>query len=75
MSKKKEPIAVVTIKDGVINESKLFYDVHDAEECFTLKALDFGASKDDMSDLLDNGYYEGTNSTVCITWPEVCIRK
>ena len=75
MSKKKEPILVLTFKDESVNEAKLFYEVHDAEECFTLKALDLGARKGDMSNHLDNGYYNNAPGIVYILWPEVCIRK
>jgi hypothetical protein len=72
MSKKKEPILVVTIKDGVVDEAKLFTDVKRAEECFTLAALDLGARKDNMDTHLDDGYYQDLKSTtVCLTHPEV----
>jgi hypothetical protein len=71
MPKKKEPILVVMIKDGVVDEVKLFTDPKRAEECFILTALDLGARKDDMDDHLDDGYYEGANFSVCITWPTV----
>lgn len=75
MSKKKEPvkepILVVTIKDSVVDEAKLFTDVKRAEECFILKCLDNGASKDDLDTHLDDGYYQVDSFSVCITWPEV----
>ena len=75
MSKKKDPILVVVVSEGVVDEAKLFNNVLDAQECFTLAALDLGARKDDMETHLDDGYYEGKNSAVCLTHPEVCIRK
>lgn len=72
MSKKKKPIVVVIIRRGLIDESKLFTDVKRAEECFTLAALDLGASKDNMDTHLDDGYYQDLKySTVCLTHPEV----
>jgi hypothetical protein len=72
MSKKKEPILVVKIRDGVVDEAKLFSDVKRAEECFTLTCLDLGARKDDMDTLLDDGYYQDLKSTtVCLVHPEI----
>ena len=68
---KKEPVLVVKIRDGVVDEVKLFTDPKRAEECFTLTALDLGARKDDMDTHLDDGYYEIANASVCITWPTV----
>jgi hypothetical protein len=71
MPKKKDKVLVVTIKDGVVDEAKLFTDVKRAEECFTMACLDVGARKGDMECILDDGYYQGMNFTVCITHPEV----
>lgn len=71
MPKKKEPVLVVKIRDGVVDEVKLFTDPKRAEECFTLAALDIGARKDDMECILDDGYYQGMNFSVCLTHPEV----
>ena len=69
---KKEHILIVTIKDGVVNEAKLFTNVKQAEEAFIIKAMDLGARKDDLeSRHLDDGYYPGSNETVCIVHPEV----
>jgi hypothetical protein len=66
-----EPVLVVTIKNGVVDEAKLFTDNKKAEECFTLECLNRLAEKCDMEAHLDDGYYEGSNSSVCITHPEV----
>jgi hypothetical protein len=70
--KKKDPILVVLIRNGVVDEAKLFTDVKRAEECFTITCLDLGARKSDMDTHLDNGYYQDLKcSTVCLTHPEV----
>jgi hypothetical protein len=37
---KKEPILVITIQDGVVNEAKLFSNVKRAEKVFIKKALE-----------------------------------
>jgi hypothetical protein len=73
MPKKKEPILVVLIRDGVVDEAKLFTDVKRAEECFVITALDLGARKDDIDLIhLNNGYYQDLkSSTVCLTHPTV----
>jgi hypothetical protein len=72
MSKKKEPVLVVIIKNNVVDEAKLFSDVKKAEECFTLECLNIGAKKDDMDVILDEGYYQDFNCTaVCLTHPTV----
>jgi len=68
---KKEPILVVDIREGVVNEALLFTDVKRAEEAFTIKALDLGAKKDDMDGHLEDGYYLGANFSVCLTHPDV----
>jgi hypothetical protein len=68
---KKDYIAVIIIKDGVVDEAKLFTDNNKAEECFTLECLNRLADKEDIEDLLDDGYYEGNNFSVCITHPEI----
>ena len=68
---KKESILIVTIKDGVVNDAKLFSNVKRAEEAFTIKAMDLGARKDDIDSHLDDGYYQGSNETVCLVHPEV----
>lgn len=68
---KKDYIAVVTIKDGVVDEAKLFTDNKKAEKCFTLECLNRLAKKCDIETHLDEGYYEGGNFSVCITHPEV----
>jgi hypothetical protein len=68
---KKEPILIITIKDGVVNEAKLFTNLKRAEEAFIIKAMDLGARKDDIDSHLDDGYYPGSNETVCIVHPEV----
>jgi len=70
MSKRK-PILVVTIRDGVVDEAKLFTNVKRAEECYTIECLDRGAKKDDMDNHLDNGYYEGVSSSVCLVHPTI----
>jgi hypothetical protein len=71
-SKKKDPILVVLIRNGVVDEAKLFTDVKRAEECFTLVCLDLGARKDHMDKHLDDGYYQDLKcSTVCLTHPEI----
>lgn len=79
MSKRKtiEPILVITIQDGVVNEAKLFSSTNLAEKNFIKKALDFGAcendlvNRKDMDSHLDDGYYQGSNETVCLVHPEV----
>ena len=65
---KKEHILIVTIKEGVVNEAKFFTNI----KAFINKAVDLGARKDDLeSRHLDDGYYPGSNETVCIVHPEV----
>lgn len=68
---KKDYIAVVTIKNGVVDEAKLFTDNKKAEECFTLECLNKLAKECDMDVYLDDGYYDGANFSVCITHPEI----
>jgi len=66
----KESILVVTISADVVNDAKLFTDNLKAEEYFTLQCLDHGATKDDMETHLDDGYFIGSNWSVCIVHPE-----
>jgi len=42
-----------------------------AEKLFSEKAIENGASKNDMEDLLDNGYYTQDNYGVFLVWSEV----
>jgi len=35
------------------------------------KVLDFGACENDLDSHLDDGYYQGSNETVCLVHPEV----
>jgi hypothetical protein len=71
MPTKKKPVLVVKIKNGVIDEAKLFTDVKRAEECFILECLEAGARKADIDCILDEGYYLGMYFSVCLTHPEV----
>lgn len=63
------PILVVKIREGVVDEATLFDDPKDAEEKFTVDALDLGAKKDDMESHLDDGYYQIMNASVCLVHP------
>jgi len=74
---KKEQILIITIKDGVVNDAKLFSNTNLAEKVFIKKALELGArendlvNRKDMDSHLDDGYYQGSNETVCLVHPEV----
>ena len=59
---KKEQILIITIKDGVVNEAKLFSNVKKAEEAFIIKAVDLGAKPRDLDSHLDDGYYQMTTA-------------
>lgn len=69
--KKSDPILVVTIKENVVDEARLFTNVKRAQEAFTIAAMDLGARKDFMDALLDDGYYQAGDLSVCLTHPEV----
>jgi hypothetical protein len=70
---KKVLINVIKIKDGVVEECSLHTNVKDAEEEFTLGALDLGAKKEDMDDHLSDGYClsRHLNKSVCLVWPKL----
>ena len=68
---KKEQILVITIKNGVVNEAKLFSSINLAEKVFTKKALELGACENDLDSYLDDGYYQDSNETLCLIHPEI----
>lgn len=74
-AKESQPVLVITVRDGVVNEAKLFDNVHRAEECFTLECLDKGASKDDIEAHIEDGYYQGMNFAVCLVHPEILTEE
>jgi hypothetical protein len=76
-------INVVKIKDGVVDdiesfgvfEEQLVDDVVEvAEKDFLNKAKELGANTEDEDveeELLDDGYYEIANASVCISWSDI----
>ena len=71
----KNPIAIVKLREGVVEEANLFSNAQDAEEKFTLEALDLGAKKDDIESHIEDGYYEGKYLTVCLVTLDVSQRE
>jgi len=68
---------VVKIKNGVIDEIVISTtDVKEAEKEFLKCARELGADEENMDDdfLLDEGYYEIANASVCISWSYVDIK-
>lgn len=75
-------INVVKIKEGVVDEiisfgvidEQLVNDVvEEAESAFikAAKELGFIGDEDDETDLLDDGYFEISNASVCISWSDI----
>jgi len=73
-------INVVVIKEGVIDnidsfgvfEEQLVEDVvKPAEELFKDKCREWGAQEDDLDDYIEDGFYEGGNFSICISWSEI----
>ena len=73
-------INVVVIKGGVVDnidsfgvfEEQLVDDVvKPAEELFIQKAKDNGYLGDDDEALLDDGYFEFYDGSVCISWSDI----
>jgi hypothetical protein len=70
-------INVVVIRANVIAENKLFTDkkaVANAERCFkqyVTSIIGAPVIKEIMDFALDEGYYEGPETCVCISEPEV----
>ena len=75
MAKKKDYICVIKIKEGVVDECSLHTNVKDAEEEFTLAALDIGANKKFMNTHLDDGYCISNDRSVCLVHPTLKIRS
>jgi len=67
----KNPIVVVKIREGVVDEAILCNDAKRAEEGFILGALELGARKEDMETHLDDGYYQIENASICLVHPTV----
>ena len=73
-------INVIEIKDGVVEsiesyavvEEQLLSDVvEQAEADFTGKALELGAEYVEIDNIIDEGYYQIMNVSVCITWSDI----
>lgn len=64
-------INVIKIKDGVVDECSLHTNIKNAEEEFTLTAINMGADEHFMSDYLDDGYFQSLNKCVCFVWPDL----
>lgn len=75
-------INVVRIKEGVVDsiesfgvfEEQLVNDVREAAEKEFLrqaKELGFNGDEEDEEELLDNGYFEIMNASVCLIWSDI----
>lgn len=70
-----QTVLVITVRDDVVDEAKLFDDVDKAEEVFTQECLEKGAFRDDMKVYIEDGYYLGMNFAVCLVHPEILTEE
>lgn len=70
-------ISVVTIQDQVIQENLLFKDVKKAEKHFLDRIKDLAKldgiklTKEDLNNILSDGYFELKDGSICISTPEI----
>lgn len=70
----KEQIVVLEIEQNIVKGISLYLDVDSAESAMIQKCKNLCLNLDSQTaaDILDNGYFEYKNQSVCITWPESC---
>ena len=63
-------ISVITVKDGTVNDMESFGIFEEqlsgdvvklAEKLFSEKCIEYGADENDLDDLIEEGYYAGSN--------------
>ena len=63
-------ISVITVKDGTVNDMESFSIFEEqlsgdvvklAEKLFSEKCIEYGADENDLDDLIEEGYYAGSN--------------
>lgn len=66
-------IVVSVITDNVIEHQFSFIDTLTAEKVFTELVEhydDRGLSPGELEDCLDDGYFDASGCTICISWPD-----
>jgi len=65
-----ETVLVVIVKNNIVDEVRSFSYSSRAEEYYTKVCINYGAQYEHMGAYLEDGYYEWTNGSVCLTHPE-----
>lgn len=62
---------VVTIQNDIVSECKVFYNTKKAELAFTKIAHSIGAYPKIIETIIDRGYYDTNNCSICLVDPEI----